>query len=80
MDNVRIGCGQITWKGEDAARALAEIAQAGYAGAPAGPRPGASTAETLALYERYGLQPAPGYLGADFWDAAHEEDILARAC
>ena len=47
MDNVRIGCGQITWKGPAAEQALAEIAQAGYEGAPAGPRKGTSTAEVV---------------------------------
>lgn len=79
MDNVRIGCGQITWKGEAAEHALPEIAQAGYDGAPAGPRQGKTAAEVLAEFERAGLQPAPGYLGADFWDASLEEEILARA-
>ena len=79
MKNVVIGCGQITWKGVDADRTLAEIAEAGYAGAPAGPQSGKTTEEVLAQFERHGLQPAPGYLGADFWRPELEEEILARA-
>ncbi|MCB0079290.1 MAG: TIM barrel protein [Caldilineaceae bacterium] len=79
MNNIHIGCGQITWRGMDPEQALAEIAQAGYEGAPAGPREGKSTADILGQYAQYGLKPAPGYLGADFWDTAQEEAILARA-
>lgn len=79
MKNVQIGCGQITWRGEAAERALADIAEAGYAGAPAGPREGKSTAEILAQYAAYGLKPAPGYLGADYWDKTQEAAILDRA-
>jgi len=60
-------------------QALAEIAQAGYAGAPAGPKAGKSAAEVIATFAGYGLQPAPGYLGADYWDKAQEENILQRA-
>ncbi|MCL4858079.1 MAG: TIM barrel protein [Caldilineaceae bacterium] len=79
MEGVVIGCGQITWRNTPEEQALAEIAQAGYAGAPAGPRPGRSNEETRALFAQYGLKPAPGYLGADFWDGAKEAEILARA-
>lgn len=79
MKNVQIGCGQITWRGEPAERALADIAEAGYEGAPAGPREGKTTAEILAQYTEYGLKPAPGYLGADYWDKAQEAAILDRA-
>jgi inosose dehydratase len=75
-----IGCGQITWGREmPYEQVLAEIAQAGYVGAPASPRSGASTAEIVGEIARHGLRPAPGYLGADFWDAAQEGAILARA-
>ena len=79
MQNVVIGCGQITWKGAEAARALAEIAEAGYAGVPAGPQEGKSTEEALAEFARHGLRPGPGYLGADFWRPELETEILARA-
>ena len=79
MQNVLIGCGQITWRNVAEEQVLAEIAQAGYAGAPAGPHKDRSTAATLTLFAQHGLQPAPGYLGADFQDKAQEEKILARA-
>ncbi len=79
LDSALIGCGQITWRGCPLEQALAEIAQAGYAGAPAGPREGTTTAALLAEYASYGLKPAPGYLGADYWDKAQEAAILQRA-
>jgi inosose dehydratase len=79
MRKIWIGCGQITWKNMDETRVLAEIALAGYDGAPAGPRANESVAETLARFEQVDLRPAPGYLGADFWRKEQEADILARA-
>lgn len=79
MQDVLIGCGQITWRNVPEDQVLAEIAQAGYVGAPAAPSKDHSTAETLALFAKHGLRPAPGYLGADFWDKGQEEQILARA-
>lgn len=79
MNNVQIGCGQITWRGEPAEKAMADIAAAGYAGAPAGPREGQSTQAVLDFFAHYGLKPAPGYLGASFEDASQEAEILRRA-
>jgi inosose dehydratase len=58
---------------------LAEIAQAGYAGAPVDLREGRSAGQTLAMLERHGLRPAPGYLGAAFWDPRQEAQILDLA-
>jgi inosose dehydratase len=70
----------ITWSRETPReQVLAEIAQAGYEGAPAGPRRGVSARETLELYASFGLKPAPGYLGASFEDPEQEEAILERA-
>ena len=77
--NLPIGCGQITWRGLDESAALADIAAAGYAGAPAGPSQEYTAQQTLALYESYGLRPAPGYFAADFWKAEEESAILERA-
>jgi inosose dehydratase len=74
-----IGCGQITWRGVPEEQVLAEIAQAGYVGAPAGPKADQSAAEVIATFTRYGLKPAPGYLGADYWDKSQEATILQRA-
>jgi inosose dehydratase len=79
IQNVLIGCVQITWRNVPEEQVLAEIAQAGYAGATAGPRPDRSADETLALFARFGLKPAPAYLGANFWDPAQESEILTRA-
>jgi inosose dehydratase len=80
MGNLKIACGQITWgRQTPEEQVLTEIAQAGYEGVPAGPRGGRSAEETLALLGRYGLKPAPGYLGAAFWDSSQQEQILERA-
>ena len=87
MSNILVGCGQITWtrftsKGAERLapeeQILAEIAQAGYDGAPAGPEEGRSTRETIELYARYGLRPAPGYIGTAFWDKQRRGEILER--
>lgn len=79
LKSALIGCGQITWRGVAAETVLAEIAQAGYVGAPAGPQAGKSTAEIVATYANFGLKPAPGYLGADYWDQTQTAAILDRA-
>ena len=81
MLNVSIGCGQITWRGLEKSQneILAEIAQAGYAGAPAGPYGDVSAHELLDQYASHGLKPAPGYLGVDFWDKGAEEQIFEQA-
>jgi inosose dehydratase len=87
LNNVLIGCGQITWirftpNGAERLapeeQVLAEIAQAGYDGAPASPDQNHSTQETLALYARHGLKPAPGYIGTAFWNKERREEILER--
>lgn len=80
MTTTLIGCGQITWpRSTSEAQVLSEIAQAGYDGAPAGPRPAATAQETRALFARFGLRPAPGYLGADFWRPERRDQILDQA-
>lgn len=79
LKNIPIGCGQITWRGLPEEAALADIAAAGYAGAPAGPSKDRTPQQTLALYESYGLRPAPGYFAADFWKPEQEAEILERA-
>lgn len=79
MHKVCIGCGQITWKNIDATQVLTEIAQAGYAGAPAAPRQGESAEETLARYAAVNLLPAPGYLSGAFWRADAADELRTRA-
>jgi inosose dehydratase len=80
MPQFQIACGSLTWPRDmPRERVFAEIAQAGYEGVPIGPRSGVSAAEIVAELARYGLKPAPSYLGADYWDASQEAQILARA-
>jgi inosose dehydratase len=84
---MQIACGGITWgsfarqKGIEYSReaVLAEIAQAGYAGAPFHVGDTRPASEIVASFAEYGLVPAPGYLGARFWDAGEEEAIIAQA-
>jgi inosose dehydratase len=80
MTTIEVGCVQITWSRETPEdQVLAEIAQAGYAGAPASPPSGRTAAEIQALFASHNLKPAPGYLGADFWRADQRASILDRA-
>jgi inosose dehydratase len=80
MTTVEIGCCQITWSNDTPEeQVLAEIALAGYAGAPAGSSLGQTAADIQALFARHNLKPAPGYLGADFWKAEQRDSILERA-
>ncbi len=79
MLNVPIGCGQLTWKNVPEETVLAEIAQAGYDGAPAAPREGRSPQDLIHQFAAHGLSPAPGYLGGAFWDPAQSDSIMAQA-
>jgi inosose dehydratase len=77
---MQIACSSITWsRNTPREQVLSEIAQAGYEGAPAGPRPGQTAQDVVELYARHGLKPAPGYLDASFWEPEQETDILERA-
>lgn len=77
---IRIAHSAITWPREaPLEQVIAEIAGAGYEGTPVGPWGGRSARETAAMCARHGLAPAPGYLGAAFWDADHHDAILERA-
>jgi inosose dehydratase len=79
MNEIWLGCGQITWKNVPEEQVLAEIAEAGYVGAPTEYKEGRTATDVRSLYDKYGLRPAPGYLSGHFWDAAQSESILARA-
>ena len=78
--DVSIGCGQITW-GRDVAEddVLADIATAGYTGAPWSARAGESAQQVRQRFDRHGLVPAPGYFGGDFWDVDARADHLENA-
>lgn len=74
-----IGCAQLTWQGVEEGVVLDEIAKAGYDGTPPkldGKRP---VRETLSLYRRHGLRPAPGYFAAAYWDIDQRDQIVAEA-
>ena len=84
---MKIGCGGITWGTFARARGIeftreqtfSEIAQAGFEGAPMNVRDQRSPQEIVDEYSRFGLKPAPGYLGASFWDPDQEAEIYEQA-
>ena len=87
MDGILVGCGQITWirftaEGPQWAASekevLSQIARAGYDGAPAGPGQH-SPDETVSLFGRLGMRPAPGYFSADFWKPELRAEIVEKA-
>jgi inosose dehydratase len=79
MENWLIGCGALTWPREQPREQVwQEIADAGYDGVPVGPALG-TPEETLAFAGRFGMKPAPGYLGGDFWRPEQEATILEQA-
>ncbi len=88
MKGVKIACGEITWieftpqgitwKAPEE-EVLDQIAKAGYEGVPVGPHGGRTPQESVALLAKHGLKPAPGYLGAAFWDKGKQKQILEQA-
>lgn len=80
MSPTLIVCAQMGWPDNTPEeQILTTIAQLGYDGAPAGPRKGYTANDVLALYQKCGLKPAPGYFAADYWRAEQREDILRSA-
>ena len=75
---IEFGPKGIVWKVPEE-EALSQIAQAGYEGVPVGPEGGRSAQETVAELAKHGLKPAPGYLGASFWDKGKQSQILEQA-
>lgn len=77
---IDIACGPITWSrtGMSEDEKLADIAAAGYAGAP-WPRTSEDPAAVAEQFKRHGLRPAPGYFGADFWNEAKRDEQVATA-
>jgi inosose dehydratase len=82
---MKIGCGGITWGSYARQKqveisqdqVLAEIAQAGYEGAPFHVLDKRPASEILASLAKHGLKPAPGYYGARFWEKDLEDEIVA---
>lgn len=80
MGEIFIGCGQVHWSGDTPEeQILADIARAGYLGAPGYQKDGRSAAETLKTFARFGLKPAPGYFSGEFWKAEKRADLVAQA-
>jgi inosose dehydratase len=77
---VKIGCSPITWRRQTPLEeSLRTIAELGYQGAPAGYQEGKRPESVLALYREFGLEPAPGYLGANFHHRAERLAIQELA-
>jgi inosose dehydratase len=80
MEGVKVACGQLTWgKSVPEEQVLAEIASAGYEGAPVVLFMDRTARDTVELFGRHGLKPAPGYLGMNFWKTEEHPQILERA-
>jgi inosose dehydratase len=80
MEGVKVACGQLTWgRLAPEEHVLAEIARAGYEGAPVVLSLERTARETVELFGRHGLMPAPGYLGINFWKTEEHPQILERA-
>jgi inosose dehydratase len=83
MSRFRIACGQITWMTDWNApppidQAMREIAAAGYEGAPVFAPPGVTPEQIAAQFAAYGPKPAPGYIGANWWDPAETDKIMEQ--
>lgn len=79
MATIKVGCGQITWNDVPETLVLSDIARAGYDGTPPKLPLGRSVAETIKLYQQYGLAIAPPYYSARFWKADERERVLDDA-
>lgn len=79
MAEYLIGCGQITWRDLPEEEILADIARAGYDGAPPKLKPDVSADVVVKRYKEHGLRPAPPYFGASFWKREEEQTILGKA-
>lgn len=80
MEGIKLACGQITWsRGYPPEGILAEIAQAGYEGAPFDGSTPSTASRVLELFARYRLKPAPGYIGLEWWTTDLKARQLANA-
>src|SRR3972149_8902841 len=80
MNSYLIACAQMGWpENTPEEQILTTIARLGYDGAPAGQRTGFTANDILALYQKCGMKPAPGYFAADYWRPEQRDDILRRA-
>lgn len=80
MSAWKVGCGGVGYAANfSEEQILEEIGRAGYEGAPLTPRGARSASDTVALYARFGLKPAPGYFSADYWRAEQHKEIVTKA-
>lgn len=79
MATYRIGCGQITWRDAPLDSVLADIAKAGYEGTPPKLTTDVPASDVIARLDAHGLEPAPPYFGASFWEPDQERVILDQA-
>lgn len=80
MEGIKVACGQITWSRDyPREQVLAEIAKAGYEGAPVSRTAGEMAKDILDRFARHGLKPAPGYLGMEWWNPELRAGQLEQA-
>lgn len=80
MSAWKVGCGGVGYDDRfSEEQILEEISRAGYEGAPLSLRGARSVSDTVALYARFGLKPAPGYFSADYWRAEQHKEIVTQA-
>jgi inosose dehydratase len=80
-EGIKIACGQITWRRGQFTleQILKQIAEAGYDGAPASAPSPEEVNDVRATFDAAGLEPAPAYLGAEFWDGRQADEIVRKA-
>lgn len=84
---MKIGCVSMTWNQfrlqnpDDwpQERIWREVKEAGYEGVTAWPKDGQSPQELLETLADFGLVPAPGYFGAEFWKPEERESQIEKA-
>jgi inosose dehydratase len=85
--NIRIACVPLQWgafsQAEPGAypreRILREVREAGYEGISSGAQPGQTPAQVLEHLASFGLKPAPGYLGGDWWKPEEQAKAVEQA-
>lgn len=87
MSQNPVGCVPLTWnrfKRENPeawpeARILREVKAAGFDAVVDSPKTDQSAAEFLPYLAGFGLKPAPGYMGGDFWESAKRDELTQTA-
>ena len=85
--NFKVGCVPLNWNQFRSAapqdwpeeRVLREVKEAGYEGVSWGARKGHTPAQTLEYLAGFGLVPAPGYMGGDWWKLDARDSSVEQA-